>query len=323
MTREKMRGLWLENQNLSFKSDLPIPVPQASEALIRVRLAGVCSTDLEMLRGYYSFTGVPGHEFVGEVIRSPTDPTWVGKRVVGEINIACGDCAMCQSGLSRHCEQRRTLGIHDWNGVFAEYLVLPLDNLHVVPNNVLDQAAVFTEPLAASYEILEQTQLDSSNSVLVIGAGRLGQLIAQILQLAGCDLEVLVRHSKSQQLLAKRNIHTITEQELGNKKYDVIVEATGSQDGLAVASRYIRPRGRIVLKSTYKGDMKVNFSSFVVDEVTLIGSRCGPFEPTLNLLADGKVDPLPLIEAIYPLERGIEAFQQATLPGVLKVLIQS
>jgi 2-desacetyl-2-hydroxyethyl bacteriochlorophyllide A dehydrogenase len=317
-----MRGLWLENLNISFKGDLPLPVPKDFEALIRVRFAGICSTDLELLRGYYPFTGVPGHEFVGEVVRSPSDPSWVGKRVVGEINIACGDCAMCHSGLTRHCERRRTLGIHDWNGVFAEYLVLPVDNLHLVPNSVLDQAAVFTEPLAASYEILEQTHLDPSNSVLVIGAGRLGQLIAQVLQQAGCDLEVLVRHSKSQQLLAQRDIHTITEQELGDKKYDVIVEATGSQDGIALASRYIRPRGRIVLKSTYKGNVKVNLSSFVVDEVTLIGSRCGPFEPPLNLLADAKVNPLPLIEAVYPLERGVAALQQAALPGVLKVLIQ-
>jgi 2-desacetyl-2-hydroxyethyl bacteriochlorophyllide A dehydrogenase len=317
-----MRGLWLENLRLSFKSDLPNPVPQDSEALIRMRLAGVCSTDLELVRGYYPFTGVPGHEFVGEVVSSPSDLSWVGKRVVGEINIACDACAMCQSGLPRHCEQRRTLGIHVWNGVFAEYLVLPLNNLHMVPDNLPDQAAVFTEPLAAALEILEQTHLNPEDNVLVIGAGRLGQLVAQVLQLTGCKLEVLVRHTKPRRLLVKRDIHTIIKQEMVGKKYDVVVEATGSPDGCIMAFNSIRPRGRIILKSTYKGDVQVNFSAVVVDEVTLIGSRCGPFEPALKLLADRQVDPLPLVEAVYPLDKGLAAFEHAALPGMLKVLIQ-
>jgi threonine dehydrogenase-like Zn-dependent dehydrogenase len=317
-----MRALWLENQQLIYKEDIPQPVPQQAEALVRVRLAGVCSTDLELLRGYYPFTGVPGHEFVGEVVSSPSDPVWEGKRVVGEINIACGGCTMCQSGFPRHCENRRTLGIHDWNGVFAEYLVLPLVNLHLVPGHIPDNAAVFTEPLAAAFEILEQTHVGPEDNVLVIGAGRLGQLVAQVLQVTGCKLNVLVRNEKSAALLQRRNIHCITGQELGVRKYDVVVEATGSSAGFDLASRSVRPRGRIVLKSTYKGDTTVNFSSLVVDEVTLIGSRCGPFEPVLKLLADGLVDPLPLIEAVLPLEQGISAMQLAASPGVLKVLVQ-
>ncbi len=177
-----MHALWLENQKLELRADVPIPSPEEDEALIRVRLAGVCSTDLELVRGYYPFSGIPGHEFVGEVISAPRNSSWIGKRVVGEINIACGECETCKSGLTRHCEQRKTLGIHDWNGVFAEYLVLPLKNLHAVSDKIPDESAVFTEPLAAAYEILEQNQLNPDDKVLVIGAGRLGQLVAQVLQ---------------------------------------------------------------------------------------------------------------------------------------------
>jgi 2-desacetyl-2-hydroxyethyl bacteriochlorophyllide A dehydrogenase len=317
-----MRGLWLENLKLSFDRHLPNPTPGDGQALILVRLAGVCSTDLELVHGYYPFTGIPGHEFVGEVVSSPSDLSWLGKRVVGEINIACGSCDMCQSGLPRHCERRRTLGVHDWNGTFSEYLVLPLANLHLVPDNVTNQAAVFTEPLAAACEILEQTRLGRENSVLVVGAGRLGQLIGQVLQTTGCQLEVLVRHSKPRKLLEERSIKTVTEKELGRKKYDFVVEATGSPFGFSLAARSIRPRGTIILKSTYEGELQTNFSVIVVDEVTLIGSRCGPFEPALNLLASGKVDPQPLIEAVYPLDQGLTAFERAAMPGVLKVLIQ-
>jgi 2-desacetyl-2-hydroxyethyl bacteriochlorophyllide A dehydrogenase len=317
-----MRGLWLEDQRLIYNIDLPMPIPEETEALIRMRLAGVCSTDLELVRGYYPFTGIPGHEFVGEVIRSASDLSWEGKRVVGEINVACGVCTMCRSGFPRHCERRRTLGIHDWNGVFAEFLVLPLANLHRVPDNIPDQAAVFTEPLAAACEILEQTQLNPTDHVLVIGAGRLGQLVAQVLHQTGCQLEVLVRHTKTRLLLEQRNIRAITEQQLGARKYDIVIDATGLADGFSLALKSIRPRGTVILKSTYKGDLQANFSKVVVDEVTLIGSRCGPFEPALKLLSESQVDPLPLVDAVYPLAQSLAAFDQAAIPGVLKVLIQ-
>jgi len=317
-----MRALWLENQNLEYRSDVPIPHPTETEALIRVRLAGVCSTDLELVKGYYPFSGIPGHEFVGEVVEASGAPSCVGKRVVGEINIACGECETCRSGLTRHCEKRKTLGIHDWNGVFAEFLVLPLVNLHQVPDQIPDRSAVFTEPLAAACEILEQIQLTPEDKVLVIGAGRLGQLVAQVLQSTGCQLEVLARHQKPRELLAKRNIQTIEVRDLGKSKYAVVVEATGSADGFSLARQSIRPRGTIILKSTYKGNLEVNFSAIVVDEVTLIGSRCGPFAPALKLLAEGKVDPAPLIEAVYPLEQGWVAFEKAAMPGGLKVLLQ-
>jgi threonine dehydrogenase-like Zn-dependent dehydrogenase len=214
------------------------------------------------------------------------------------------------------------LGIHAWNGAFADYLVLPLSNLHIVPDMVPDPLAVFTEPLAAAYEILEQNPLTPEDRVLVIGAGRLGQLVAQVLLETGCQLEVVARHTKQGQLLERRGIRIIAHQNLGDKKYDVVVEATGSTDGFLLARKCIRPRGKIILKSTYKGDLTVNFSSIVVDEVTLVGSRCGPFEPALRMLAEGKVDPGSLIEGVYSLDQGITAFERAARPGVLKILIQ-
>ncbi|HSB67569.1 MAG TPA: alcohol dehydrogenase catalytic domain-containing protein [Anaerolineales bacterium] len=315
-----MRGLWLQDQKLEYRTDMPTPLPGNGEALIHVSLAGVCSTDLELLRGYYPFSGIPGHEFVGEVVSSPAEPSWTGKRVVGEINIACGLCTMCLTGLPRHCEQRKTLGIHDWNGVFAEYLVLPLVNLHEVPAQIPDESAVFTEPIAAACEILEQVELNNKERVLIIGAGRLGQLVAQVLQATGCSIEVVARHPRQTQLLADRKIRTIAEQDLPNNKYDLVVEATGTSDGFLSARRFVRPLGTIILKSTYKGITPVNFSSIVVDEVNLLGSRCGPFKPALHLLESGQVDPKPLIDAVYPLEQGLIAFEHAGRPGALKIL---
>jgi len=322
MENPSMRSLWLEQQILTYRSEVPSPVPENGKALIRILLSGVCSTDLELVRGYYPFSGIPGHEFVGEVVSSPEDPSWIGKRVVGEINIACGYCDTCKSGLTRHCENRKTLGIYEWNGVFADYLVLPLINLHEVPQHVNNEMAVFTEPLAAAHEILEQTTINQNDRVLIIGAGRLGLLVAMVIQQTGCELEVITRHEKQSIFLEKRNIQTISEQNISSKKYDIVVEATGSVDGFAQACKSVCPRGRIILKSTYKGNSEVNFSGIVVNEVTLIGSRCGSFEPALRLLAEGKVDPLPLIEAIVPLEQGVNAFELAARPGVLKILIK-
>jgi threonine dehydrogenase-like Zn-dependent dehydrogenase len=317
-----MKAIWLENQKLSFRSDVPMPVPRAGEALIRVSLAGICSTDLELLSGYYPFTGIPGHEFVGVVVSSPSEKSWMGKRVAGEISIACGECTNCVAGLPRHCENRKALGIHDWDGVFAEYMVLPLGNLHVVPAHLSDKLAVFTEPLAAACEILEQVRITRQQRALLIGAGRLGQLVAQVLHQTGCQLDVVIRHLNQHGLLAQQHIATLTEQAMGTKKYDLVVETTGTPDGFTLARKYIRPRGTIVLKSTYQGSQQVNFSSIVVDEVTLVGSRCGPFEPALKLLSTGKVDPLPLVEAVYPIDQGLTAFEHAASPGVLKILLQ-
>jgi 2-desacetyl-2-hydroxyethyl bacteriochlorophyllide A dehydrogenase len=322
MNSDKMQCLWLEQQKLTFRRGVLIPLPTKDQALIRVRLTGICSTDLELLRGYYPFSGIPGHEFVGEVVDTLDDPTWIGKRVVGEINIACGQCETCKKGLMRHCEARKTLGIHAWNGVFAEYCVLPMSNLHIVPDCVPDEMAVFTEPLAAAHEILEQTPIGQNDRVLVIGAGRLGILAAMVIQQTGCDLEVVIRHPKQQMLLEKLSLTAITSPDISLRKYDIVIDATGSCDGITQAFKSVRPRGRIILKSTYHGKAEVNLSAFVVDEVTLIGSRCGPFQPAMELLVDGRIDPRLLIDAIYPLRKGLHAFEQAAVQGVLKVLVR-
>jgi threonine dehydrogenase-like Zn-dependent dehydrogenase len=313
-----MQALWLENNTLYLK-DVPQPAHPA-EAMIKIRKTGICGTDLELVKGYYPYTGIPGHEFVGEVINSP-DKAWIGKRVVGEINVVCGACEQCRSGRPTHCESRTVLGIINRDGVFAECTTLPLENLHVVPDSVLDEAAVFTEPLAAALEIQEQVQIHPVDRVLLIGAGRLGQLIAQTLMLTGCDLRVVARHPLQKELLTSRGIRLIDEGDVQHWRYDIVVEATGSPSGFDLARKALRPRGTLVLKSTYKGDMTLNFSSMVVDEIQLIGSRCGPFEPALRLLAQKEVDPTILIASEFRLEEGLRAFKDAEKSGMLKVLL--
>ncbi|MDO9347781.1 MAG: alcohol dehydrogenase catalytic domain-containing protein [Anaerolineales bacterium] len=315
-----MKALWLENQQLSLR-DVPCP-EKPGEALIRVRLSGICGTDLELVRGYYPYTGVIGHEFVGEVVAAPAKD-WIGKRVVGEITAVCGECEECQNGRPTHCEKRTVLGIVERDGAHAEYLSLPVANLHRVPDSVPDEAAVFTEPLAAALEIQQQVHIQPTDRVLLIGAGRLGQLIAQTLALTGCDLRVVARHPHQKQLLESRKIRLITEDEIQPRRWEVVVEATGSSSGFDLARQAVRPRGVLVLKSTYRGEASVNFSSLVVDEITLLGSRCGPFAPALRVLANHAVDPSLLIAAHYPLARAVEAFELARQPGVLKVLLES
>jgi threonine dehydrogenase-like Zn-dependent dehydrogenase len=317
-----MLGLWLEDQKVRLRGDLPKPEPPAGEALLKMRLAGICATDLEMVRGYYPFTGILGHEFVGEVIQSPAEPGLEGQRVVGEINASCGQCRACKAGRPTHCENRSVLGILNRNGVFAEYVTLPVENLHVVPDSLADEAAVFTEPLAAALEIQQQVHIQPSDRVLVIGAGRLGQLVAQTLALTGCELQVVTRHTTQEDLLALSGITTCREEEVPTRDVDVVVEATGSPQGFALARRAVRPRGTIVLKSTYKGEMQINFSAIVVDEITLVGSRCGPFPPAINLLESGKVEPRPLVLGRYPLVDAEKAIQQAGQPGALKILLE-
>jgi threonine dehydrogenase-like Zn-dependent dehydrogenase len=315
----KMKALWLENNQISLR-DIQQP-NKPGEALIHIRKAGICSTDLELVRGYYPYTGILGHEFVGEVVDAP-DKTWIGQRVVGEINAACGICEACLKGRPTHCENRTVLGIVNRDGIFAEYSTLPMQNLHCVPDSVSDEAAVFTEPLAAALEIQQQIQIKPADRVLLVGAGRLGQLIAQTIALTGCNLHVVARHSHQQNLLKARGIRLTTETEIQPRKWDVVIEATGSSDGFTLARKAIRPRGTIVLKSTYKGEMNVNFSSIVVDEITLLGSRCGPFEPALRLLEKREVDPTVLVAAEYKLKDVIKGFEHAAQPGMLKVIIE-
>ena len=314
-----MKALWLENNQLDLR-DIP-QTRKPNEALIKIRKAGICSTDLELVKGYYPYTGIIGHEFVGDVVEAD-DPTWVGQRVVGEINAVCNECEQCLNGRPTHCEHRTVLGIVNRDGTFAEYTSLPIANLHRVPASVPDEMAVFTEPLAAALEIQDQIQVKPTDRVLLVGAGRLGQLIAQTLALTGCDLRVVARHAHQQGLLKKRGIRIITEENVQPWRWDVVVEATGSPNGFSLARQAIRPRGTLVLKSTYKGEMSINFSSIVVDEINIVGSRCGPFEPALRLMESKRVDPTVLIDSEFSLRNVLKAFEHAAETGVLKVLVQ-
>lgn len=313
-----MKSLWLENNKIDLRD---VPQPQKpNEALVKIRKAGICSTDLELVRGYYPYTGILGHEFVGEVVKAD-DASWIGQRVVGEINAVCGECEQCLNGRPTHCENRTVLGIVNRDGIFAEYTSLPIANLHKVPASVPDGMAVFAEPLAAALEIQEQISIQPGDRVLLVGAGRLGQLIAQTLALTSCDLRVVARHPRQQDLLTARGIRLINEADVQKWRWDVVVEATGAPSGFALARRAIRPRGTLVLKSTYKGEMSVDFSSIVVDEINIIGSRCGPFEPALRLMEERQVDPTVLIDAEYPLTEAVKAFERAAQPGALKVVV--
>jgi threonine dehydrogenase-like Zn-dependent dehydrogenase len=315
-----MECLWLEEQKISVKNTPP-PTPTKEEALIRLLLAGICRTDIEMLRGYHPFSGVPGHEFVGEVMHAPGDSSWEGKRVAGEINLSCGECPACRKGRPNHCEIRTVLGIVERNGVFAESFTLPLSNLHEVPKSVPDEAAVFTEPLAAACQILEQVRVRTTDVVLVIGAGKLGQLIARTLHRTGCALQVAAKHQRQKQILADCGIAAMEPSQVSRGYADLVVEASGTPEGLDLARQAVRPRGTIVLKSTYPGAKELDLSSWVVDEISLVGSRCGPFTPALRLLEKSLVDPIPLVEARYPLDKGDRAFEHAQRPGTLKVLL--
>ncbi|ARV60959.1 alcohol dehydrogenase [Nostocales cyanobacterium HT-58-2] len=315
-----MKGLWLENNQLQLRTDIPIPEPPPGEALVRVLSAGICNTDLELKRGYYPYTGILGHEFVGVVEQGSEH--LVNKRVVGEINAVCGQCRFCRSGQPTHCENRTVLGIVNRNGAFAEYLCLPPENLHPVPDIIPTNVATFTEPLAAALEIQQQVELSSNNRVLVVGDGKLGILVAQTIALTGCDVLVVGRHRDKLAHLEARGIKTGLSDAVTDRAFDISVECTGNSEGFAIARRALRPRGTLVLKSTYAGKLNLDASSLVVDEITLIGSRCGPFAPALELLAQGKVDVKPMIHASYPLVEGLAAFERAQTKGVLKVLLE-
>ncbi len=317
-----MKGLWLENQCLSYRDQLPLPALGRDEVLVKLHLAGICSTDLEMVKGYYKFTNIPGHEFVGEVVQSPANPGLLNQRVVGEISIYCGVCPTCLAGNTSHCENRRTLGIQNYPGVFAEYLRLPARNLHLVPDSVSDEKAVFTELLAAALEIQQQIHISPGMRVLVVGAGRLGLLIAMTLGLKGCELQVVARRHKPIEILSNLGIRCISPDQVERGRSDLVVEVTGSPQGFALSRTAVRPRGILVLKSTFAGDLTLNMSSVVVDEIQLIGSRCGPFKPAIKLMENDLIDPTILIDSIYPLEKGLQAFDRASSPGVLKVLLK-
>ncbi|MDX1501464.1 MAG: alcohol dehydrogenase catalytic domain-containing protein [Thermoanaerobaculia bacterium] len=318
-----MIGVWLEQRRLSLREDLPEPAPGEDEAVVRVTLAGICNTDLELVRGYYPFTGVPGHEFVGVVDAGP--PELLGRRVVGEINArppGCG-CEACRAGRTTHCERRTVLGIVGRDGAFAQRLALPAENLHPVPDGVPDEAAVFVEPLAAALRIREQIDVEPDDRVLVVGDGKLGQLIARALAATGCRLTVAGRHEAKLAPLRRLGIAAVAASELDRAgPFDVAVDAAGNPGGFDLARRALRPGGTLVMKSTYAGRLELDASSLVVDEITVVGSRCGPFSPALELLARGELDPRPLISARYPLSEALAALDHAAQRGALKVLLR-
>jgi threonine dehydrogenase-like Zn-dependent dehydrogenase len=285
-----------------------------------VHLAGICSTDLEILKGYMGFTGVPGHEFVGTVGAGPQ--SLIGKRVVGEINFACGRCEFCARGLGRHCPERLVMGILNADGAFAEYLALPAANLHEVPENVTDEEAVFTEPLAAAFEILEQIETGPGEEVLVIGDGKLGILCAQALALTGACVTILGKHEDKLEIARFVGVRTLLLCDWQPRLFDVVVEASGAAAGLELALAATRPRGTLVLKSTIAAKHEISLATVVINEINVVGSRCGLFPPALEALKDRRVKVGPLIEKIYPLRDGIAAVQHAAKPGARKILLE-
>jgi threonine dehydrogenase-like Zn-dependent dehydrogenase len=316
-----MRALVFD-KTLSFDPRRTDPARQEGECLIKVRRAGVCATDLEITRGYMGFAGVLGHEFVGEVVESPAARQWVGKRVVGEINVVCGRCDLCLSGLSSHCRNRTVLGILNRPGAFADFVRLPAINLHEVPAAVEDDAAVFVEPLAAAFQVTKQVKLDGKRWVTVLGDGRLGLLCAQVLRNAGCPVRVIGRHPDKMRLCDQWGIRSRPVADITPRHdQDVVVDCTGSAAGLELAMQLVRPRGTIVLKSTAADGKAINLAPIVIDEINVVGSRCGPFREAIKALAEKSVDVTSMIHRRMKIEQGVEAMELAGKPGVLKVLL--
>jgi threonine dehydrogenase-like Zn-dependent dehydrogenase len=303
-------------------ASVDVPSPGAGETRVHVRLAGICSTDLEITRGYAAYRGTLGHEFVGEV-DADADPAWAGRRVVAEINAACGACERCAVGLGCHCAARRVVGIRDHDGCFAEALCVPSVNLHAVPDHVPDEVAVFTEPVAAALEILAQVPIPPGDPVVVLGDGKLGLLVAMVLRRHGCDVSVVGRHPRKLAIAAGFGARTPELDALHRCAARWVVEATGSPEGLSRALELVAPRGTIVLKSTFHGERALAMSGIVVDEVTIVGSRCGDFAPAIAALAEGSIDPRPLIDHVLGLQEARDALALAATPGTLKVRLDA
>jgi threonine dehydrogenase-like Zn-dependent dehydrogenase len=318
-----MRALFVDlDPGPLVRDDYPDPRPPAGESLIRVRMAGICGTDLELARGYMAFRGIPGHEFVGEVVDSVGSAARAStKRVVGEINAACGHCDLCLANLGRHCPNRTVLGILGRDGAFAEYLTLPDSNLVELPDSIPDEIGVFVEPIAAVYEIFEQIHLGRNEEILILGDGRLGAIMGLVLWAEGYDPVIGGHHAEKLDLLAALSLKTELEQHL-RPGFDSVIDCTGDPNGLRRAMELTRPRGRIILKSTAANPADVNLAPIVINEISIIGSRCGRFAPAVEALASGKVDPRPLISSMYPLADALTALEAASDPQNLKVLLK-
>ena len=309
--------------------DIPKPVFNGGESVVRVIQAGICNTDLEITKGYYGFKGVLGHEFVG-VVESSQTSSLVGRRVVGEINVSCGNCEFCLVGLTRHCSYRSVLGILGRDGAFREFLTLPENNLHQVPESISDDAAVFVEPIAAACEIMDQVSVKTAEKVAILGDGKLGLLVTMVLAQAKKEKEfsgkltLIGKHPKKMNLVQNLGVNLVERDSaiaLG-RTFDLIVEATGSPEGWALALSLLKPRGILILKSTFNNQMTFNTTPLVVDEITVIGSRCGRFKPALELLQEKKLDPTPLLQHALSLDEALKAFELAEHPEVLKVTLQ-
>ena len=298
-----------------------MPRAKKGEALIRVTLAGICGTDLEITKGYMGFNGVPGHEFVGIVERCGKKDL-VGKRVVGEINLSCEKCFYCRNRMYNHCPNRSVLGILNKDGVFAEYATLPVGNLHVVPDSVSDEEAVFTEPLAAAFEVLEQVDIVSSDKVCVLGDGKLGLLIGQVLSTTNCNLLVVGNHKDKLSILEKSGIKTEPGPSFKERGFDMVVDCTGSHSGIETAIDIVRPGGRIIIKTTVAKRGRIDLNRIVVNELNLIGSRCGPFPPAIRAIESGNMDLHSLISGKFTLEDGVKAFRQASKRDIIKIILK-
>ncbi len=315
-----MKAVVFDGQ-LKLEKRYPDPSPEPGEVLVRIRYAGICATDLEITAGYLNFTGVLGHEFVGVVVGGSQQ--WMGKRVVGEINCTCGSCDMCSRGLAGHCRDRTVVGIAGRDGAFAEHLVLPERNCHHVPDVLPDKQAVFIEPVAAACQILKQCPIDKNQRVAVLGGGKLGSLVAQVLQTTGCRIQVIGRSAQRLQFCEKRGISTTALRDvLPRADHDVVVDCTGHPSGLALALELVRPRGTIVLKSTHAAREPLDLAPLVINEVTLLGSRCGPFSDAITALARERVQVETLISRVFDLDDAIEAFTAARDPVNMKILLR-
>jgi len=329
-----LRALVFERK-LEYVTDYPTPVPKLDEALIRVTRAGICNTDIEIIKGYMNFHGIPGHEFTG-VVEKCEDKDLTGKRVVGEINIGCNTCSFCRNNMRNHCPDRAVLGILNRNGAFAEYLTLPLSNLHLIPDSISDNEAVFVEPLSAAFEILRQVNISSTDKVCVLGDGKLGLLAGQVLASTGCDLVVAGKHKENLSILEEMGIRTELVStgtagaidklplQIGDKggQFDIVIDCTGSSFGIENALDIVKPGGKIILKTTVADTVPLDINRIVIREISLIGSRCGPFKPAIHSIETKKVNLLPLVSAVFSLRDGIEALEFASRRGVLKVILE-
>lgn len=315
------------NKELILDNNYPKPAPKAGEVLIKTRMTGICNTDLEITKGYMGYNGVLGHEFVGEVVEagSECDFNWIGKRVVGEINCGCNNDEWCGRGLARHCPNRQTLGIWQKDGCFSEYFTLPVENLLEVPDSLTDEEATFVEPVAAAMEITEQLHIKPCDKVALLGDGKLGLCIALVLNALNIDLVHIGKHQNKLDISRKAGVKTRMLSDLrpeDNKSFDVVIEATGSTGGFETSLGLVKPRGTLVLKSTIAAKEGLNLAPVVIDEITVLGSRCGQFAPALRLMANKKLDIKPLVSEVYSIDKALEAFERNKDKSILKILLK-